>query len=173
LRDVGVGCGSTGIEIVSSGEVGKFLGLSGGVRLTVIFTTARFTLPTLELAARLSNDLVPAVQIIVPRPVPYCLPLKASREIAPLVPPEILEFLETSELDAYILVVLGRTRYAGVLRSLQPRSTVLIGGRRRWYLTREEWLERQCRQQGHEVIFVDADSGWRRNQNFAPFTDAG
>ena len=122
----------------------------------MIFTTVHFTLPVLEVISRLGSDLALALEIIVPRPLPYSLPLNPTREIAPLVPLEIGDFLQQSGLEASILVMLCRTKYAEVPQSLRQHSTVLIGGRRRWYLSSEEQLERLCRARGHEVVFVEA-----------------
>jgi hypothetical protein len=44
-----------------------------------------------------------------------------------------------------------------LLAVLKPRSLVVIGGRRRWWPTREERLAKKLRGAGHEVIFAELE----------------
>jgi hypothetical protein len=58
---------------------------------------------------------------------------------------------------------------SGVQRLLRRRSLIVIGGRRHWWASRAEKLERVLRDLGHHVIFIDVVQEQNRisqNNNF-------
>ena len=52
-------------------------------------------------------------------------------------------------------VYLCRDRNQTIRQALIPNSIVVIGSRKRWWPTREQWLASLLRRDGHQVIVLD------------------
>ncbi len=128
----------------------------GKLELTVLFTGLSFTLQALEKANALAQDLHARIRLLVPQVVPY--PLSLER------PPVLLEFNEhrfralvaDQPIETRVEIFLCRDLHGLLAEILPNRSTVLIGGRKRWWRTQEERLARRLCRQGHEAILVGA-----------------
>ena len=130
---------------------------ASGLSLTVLFTTATATLRALWRGEELANELGARIRILVPHVVPYPLPLDR-----PQVDPEfkIRPLRSVSIADAVgirIDVLLCRDPSIAIAQSLSSQSVVLIGGRERWWPTREKRLAKFLIFAGHHVIWVPAD----------------
>jgi hypothetical protein len=68
-----------------------------------------------------------------------------------LVPPSCAH-----EEQAKVRICLCHDLEGDLQRVLRRRALVLIGGRRHWWPTSEERLEKALRRLGHHVIFIDA-----------------
>jgi hypothetical protein len=141
--------------------------LPSGARLcvTVIATTAEGTTSALNEARRLARDLDAHTTLLKIEVVPLRFPLDK--------PPVSLDFsikqqcslvLRSSarEEDVTIRTCLCRDQDACLRSALRRRALVVIGGRRHWWMGREERLERALHRLGHHVIFVEVDHkpGW-------------
>jgi hypothetical protein len=105
-----------------------------------LFTQTRQRRLPLYLAAEVADHLGATIRILVPQIVPYpCL-----LEFLPVDPVFRIKDLITTavggSVDTYIDVRLCRDAYQGITQSLSPESIILIGGRKRWWLTREQRL---------------------------------
>ena len=97
------------------------------------------------------------ITIVVPQVVPYPLPLTS--------PPVLLDFNERrfhviaseSPVETRVRLYLCRDRGRRSGNVLAPRSLVVVGGRKRWWPTREKRLARWLRRAGHEVIFTETE----------------
>ena len=147
--------------------------LSSGTRLcvTVIATTAEGTTCALNEASRLARDLDAHITLLKIEVVPLRFPLDK--------PPVSLDFtikqqcslvLRSSarEEDVTIRTCLCRDQDAYLRSALRRRALIVIGGRRPWWISREERLKRALHRLGHHVIFVDVDhmSDWSSQTNF-------
>jgi hypothetical protein len=127
--------------------------------VAVVFTTAAATVPALEKAGALAASLRARISLLVAQIVPYPRPVES--------PPVPIDFNESrfreiaaeSAVETTVQIYLCRDRLETLKTVLAPRSLVVIGGRRRWWPTREKALARQLRRAGHHVVFTEMERG--------------
>jgi hypothetical protein len=130
------------------------LGGNPGLNIFVVFTSTVSTIAALKKAGGLAENLGAKVTMIVPQIVPYPLPLTS--------PPVLLDFQEKrfseiaaqSPVETRVQIYLCRDDIELLERVLKPHSLVVIGGRRKWWPTKETRLARKMQGQ-HEVIFTE------------------
>jgi hypothetical protein len=127
------------------------------LKITVIFTSVEATVAALKAAASLAASLSAQITLLVPQVVPYPAPLAT--------PPVLVEFSERkfrvlasqSPVPTRVQIYLCRDALDTLKAALTPHSTIVLGGRRRWWATKEERLARRLRKFGHEVIFAETE----------------
>ena len=130
---------------------------SNELEINVIFTDHQGTLSALRTAGVLAYQLQAHINLLVPRVVPYAFPLAS--------PPVSIRFTERRLLDLAhrgaqgpmaisVQVYLCRDRRLCLLEALKPQSLVVVGGRARWWPTKETKLARMLQFVGHQVIFA-------------------
>src|SRR5262249_15286288 len=127
-----------------------------GLEIVVIFTSVNATTVALNRAAKLAESLDARITLVVPQVVPFPLPLTS-----PPVHPEFQErrfrdIVAGSPVDIRVQLYFCRDEVETLKRVLTPHSLVVIGGRKRWWATREQRLAQKL-QSGHEVIFAQAE----------------
>jgi hypothetical protein len=144
---------SSGVDRVSHAS-----SLDPKLCVTVLATTPEGTKAALNAATWLAKDLEARVTLLAMQVVPNLLPVDK--------PPVSLDFTTkqqqslvlasgAKEEDVDIRICVCRDRDSGLLRALRRRTLVVIGGKRHWWLSSEERLERSLRRLGHHVIFID------------------
>ena len=123
--------------------------------IAVIFTSASATLAALEEADVLARGLSANITVIAAQVVPYPLPLDSPAVSMKFRESSIRQVVLQSPLPAAIRIYLCRDAATAVLNALRPASLVVIGGKRRWWATREASLARRLRNAGHIVIFKE------------------
>jgi hypothetical protein len=127
------------------------------LQVAVVFTSPAATIAAVRKAGVLARPLNARISLLVPQVVPYPAALET--------PPVLLDFSENclrqiaaqSPVPTEVHIYLCRDA-AGTLQSvLAPRSLVVIGGRKRWWATREQKLARNLVRSGHEVIFIETE----------------
>jgi hypothetical protein len=127
------------------------------LEINVIFTDHQGTLSALRTAGALAHQLQAHINLLVPRVVPYAFPLAS--------PPVSIQFTERRLLDLArqgaqgpvvisVQLYLCRDRRLCLLEALNPQSLVVVGGRERWWPTKETKLARMLQFAGHQVIFA-------------------
>ncbi len=127
------------------------------LNITVVFTSVEATLAALKEAGALASSLGARITLLVPQVVPYPLPLET--------PPILIDFNEKrfrviaseSPVDTSARIYLCRDRFETLASVLSPGSLVVLGGRKRWWPTREESLASKLRRVGHEVVFKEME----------------
>jgi len=125
--------------------------------IAVVFTSVESTLAALKEAGNLASSLGARIKLIVPQVVAYPLPLET--------PPVLVEFNENrfrvmasqSPVETSVHIYLCRDRFETLASVLSPRSIVVLGGRKRWWPTREKSLASKLRKAGHEVVFKETE----------------
>jgi hypothetical protein len=129
-----------------------------GLNVSVVFTSVESTLAALKEAGTLASSLGARITLLVPQVVPYPLPLET--------PPVLVEFNEKrfhviasqSPVETNVHIYLCRDKIQTLISVLNPRSIVVLGGRKRWWWpTRDQALARGLRRAGHEVIFKEME----------------
>jgi hypothetical protein len=153
------------------------LTLHSPLNVTVIATTERGTTAALDEARRLAQDLNARITLLKIEVVPTRFPLdKSPVSLDATTRRQCSLALESSsiEQDVTIRSCLCRDRDFSLQRIFRRRALIVIGGRRHWWLSREEKLEKVLRSMGHHVIFVELDSkaNWtRQGGSSAAFRD--
>jgi hypothetical protein len=127
------------------------------LNIAVVFTSIEATLAALKEAGTLASSLGARITLLVPQVVPYPLPLE--------IPPVLIEFNERrfrliasqNPVETSVRIYLCRDGLATLTNVLNPGSIVVIGGRKRWWPTREKKLARQLHRAGHEVFFKETE----------------
>jgi hypothetical protein len=127
------------------------------LNIAVIFTSVGATIAALKRAGTMAESLGARITLVVPQIVPYPLPLTS--------PPVLLEFQEKrfrniaseSPIDISVHLYLCRDELETLKTVLKPHSLVVIGGRKRFWLTREKSMARKLRRSGHDVIFTETE----------------
>jgi hypothetical protein len=131
-------------------------GRESRLNLVVIFTSLDATVAALKKAGALAESLGARITLVVIQLVPYPLPLTS--------PPVLLDFQEKRfrdiataiPVEIRVQLYLCRDVFETLDKVVQPHSLVVIGGRKRWWPTREKRLARKL-QSAHQVIFTEAD----------------
>jgi hypothetical protein len=123
----------------------------------VVFTSAQSTLTALKKAGTLASSMGARITLLVPQVVPYPLPLES--------PPVLLDWNEKrfrvianeSRVETTIRIYLCRDPLEALISVLGAGSVVVLGGRKRWWPTKETRLARKLRKSGHEVILTETE----------------
>lgn len=127
--------------------------------VNVVRTDDSGTQAALNEAAALARGLDARIRLIAPIAVPYRQPLETPPVPASFYESKLGEAARRVGVDARVEIYLCRDTDALLSAVLPHRAVVVLGGRRRWWPTREEALARRLRRLGHEVIFVDSAKG--------------
>ena len=128
-----------------------------GLNVTVVFTSVEATLVALKEAGALASSLGARITLLVPQVVPYPLPLET--------PPVLIDFnmkrfrviASQSPVETSVQIYLCRDKFETLASVLSPGSVVVLGGRKRWWPTREKSLARKLHAVGHEVVFKETE----------------
>lgn len=124
------------------------------LEVTVLYTGLPSTLSALHKAAELARGLNARIRLLVAQVVPYPLSLEN--------PPVLIEFNErrfhavatAQAIETNVEIFLCRD-VDGLLSKVLPHgSSVVIGGRKRWWPTSEARMARRLRRQGYETILA-------------------
>jgi len=127
------------------------------LNIAVVFTSVDSTLAALKEAGTLAQSLGAQITLLVPQVVPYPLPLES--------PPVLVDFNEKrfhviasqSPVETKVCICLCRDQIETLRAVLRPGSIVVVGGRKRWWPTREARMADKLRKAGHEVLFKETE----------------
>jgi len=109
------------------------------------------------MASRLSANLGARPKVLMLYAVPYTLPLEK-----PVVPTDFLEeqirsLARESPTEFTARIYLCREPRWTLRELFPPHSVIVVAGKKRWWLTKEQRWARLLRKEGHEVIFVNSE----------------
>jgi len=126
------------------------------LNIVVIFTSSSATIAALMRAGSLAKSLNADIKLVVPQVVPFPLPLTSPPVLLDFQESRFREIAEGSPVEIRVHLYLCRDKLETLKEVLQPRSLVVVGGRKRVWPTREERLARRLRRAGHDVIFTES-----------------
>lgn len=140
----------------------KFIGVpanSGESRLniSVVFTNESGTQKALNKAAALADQLGGRITLVVPEVVSYQLPLNEPPVRREWNEKHFRNLVSRIPVETNVRFYLCRDRNETLAKVLGPRTIVVIGAARRWWLSAERRLARRLRRLGHEVILTEME----------------
>lgn len=125
--------------------------------VNVAFTTPKGTLAAIREASRLTKDLHGSIRVILPLVVPYPLDLSHPQVNPEFAARPFRHLYTATEASLQFEIVRCREAAHAYTLTLAPNSTVVLGGPRRWWPTRETRLARSLTCKGHNVLFVSLE----------------
>lgn len=125
--------------------------------INVAYTTPNGTLGALREAARLTAGMDANIRVIVPRVVPYPLELNQPQVNPECMAQHFRRLCVKTGADLRFEIVLCREVAHAYSVALDRNSVVIVGGRNRWWPTRETRLARSLTCKGHNVLFVNVE----------------
>lgn len=133
-------------------------GASGSrLNVTVLFTSVEGTMAALRTAGTLAGKLGGRITIVVPEVVPYHLPIQEPAVSREWNEKRFRVLAAESAVETSVRFYLCRDEDEMLTKKLKPRSLVVLGGKKRWWPTRERRLARRLRSLGHEVILAETE----------------
>jgi hypothetical protein len=134
----------------------RIAGDPGGRRLEigVIVTNRDATLAALKTAAQLAVDLDAQIRLLAIQVVPYPAPLDSPPVRIAFTARCMRSLAEAVTSRISIEVYLCRDARQTLRDCLNPQSLLVIGGRRRWWPTREQRLARWLEKLGQQVVLA-------------------
>jgi len=125
-------------------------------QIIVVFTTHAETVAALKLASRLSANLGKRPQVLMLYDVPYTLPLEERALPEGFFENQLRTLKRDSPQEVSLRICL--CRHPGqILRQVLPSDAlIVIGGKKRWWPTRERRLASSLRKAGYEVVFAES-----------------
>ena len=125
------------------------------LEVSVIFTNVAGTEAALEMAKRLAKELGARVQLLMPYEVPYALHLEEPQVPAEFLATRLRDLATHAGMEIDANLYLCRDRVRTLRHVLRPNSLVIVGGKKRWWPTPEQRMERALSQDGHIVVFTE------------------
>jgi hypothetical protein len=131
--------------------------LNPKLEVNVIHTRLPGTALTLNTAMGLARGLGARVIVHMAQVIPYPLALKSPPVSVQFAERQLLALAGEQLVETRIQMYLCRDLTETIRRILKPDSLVVIGGRERWWPTREQRLAGILQRDGHHVILTHAD----------------
>lgn len=128
---------------------------ASALAVEVIYTTDTGTRGALAKAWALAQGLSAHVRLIFTYAVPYALPLTEPSVSLPFLQDKLASLTNGFSGEASVDIYLCREPLPVLEEVLPPSSLVVMGGRKRWWRTKEQQLEKQLKKLGHRVIFAE------------------
>ena len=128
---------------------------AGRFELAVVFTSFDATIAALKMAGALASGLSAHITLVVAQAVPYPLSLEDPPVLLDFIRPRLGQIASDSPVETTIRHYLCRDRLVTLTAVLKRSSIVVIGGRKKWWPTREKILARRLRRFGHDVILTE------------------
>jgi len=129
-----------------------------GLEVTVVHTTREGTLAALRSAGNLAKDLGARLALVAPLAVPFRLPLDRPTISTEFIQARHEALIAEADLggeNVDIQIWICRDPKEALGQILAPGSLVVVGGKRRWYVSQEQRLGKFLGRLGHHVLFVD------------------
>ena len=124
------------------------------LEVNVVFTKPEATLAALKTARDLARGLSAQIRLLVMLVVPYPLSLDRPPVSVAFAARRAKSLASKAATDMRIELYLCREWRQTLQVLLKPGSTLVIGGKKRWWPTPERRLARWLKASGHQVILT-------------------
>ena len=129
------------------------------LQIQLVFTGFATAKAALAAAGQYARDLGARITILAAQVVPYPLPLEKPPVDVALLERGLGVLAAAQPLEIAIQIYLCRDRWEAIRNALPRESTVIIGGRRRWWRpSTEQRFAGVLRRDGHRVIFLNLEA---------------
>lgn len=131
--------------------------LRAPLEVNVLFTTEKHARDALKAAGTLAQNLNAHLNLVAVKEVPLGFPLDRPPVAIPFTRQCLFDLASQGfqgPLETTVRLYYCRNRLQGLLQALKPKSLVVIGGSKPWWLTKQSRIARILRSQGHRVIFA-------------------
>jgi hypothetical protein len=129
---------------------------TAALAVDVIYTTGQGTHLALKKAWALAQDLRAHVRLVYIYAVPYTLPLTKPAVPLAFLQDKLEKLASGFSGEASVQIFLCRETLQTLEDVLPQASLVVLGGRRRWWPSKAQRLERRLQRLGHQVVFAEA-----------------
>jgi hypothetical protein len=126
------------------------------LNIAVVFTSVQATLLALKEAGILASSLGARITLMACQVVPYPLALGNPPVQSDFNEKRFRIIASEGSVETIVRICLCRDPFEALTRALSPFSLIVLGGRKRWWPTREKTLVRRLRRAGHEVLFIES-----------------
>jgi hypothetical protein len=130
---------------------------AGRLKVMVVFTTVEGTLSALDSAARLAQNLLAEIRLVIVEEVYFRYPLDRSPVSPTFLHRLCLALIESANLDpgeVRVEIHYCRNRMKCLQVRLRERSLVVIGAKRTGWALPERRLHTALARQGHDAILI-------------------
>ncbi len=127
------------------------------LEVNLVYTRLPGAAKSLDVACGLARGLGARVTVHVAQVIPYPLELKSPQVPVQFAEQQLLDIAGEQPVETSIRIYLCRDLTETIRQVLKPDSVVIVGGRKRWWPTRERKLAVALRRDGHRVILSYAD----------------
>lgn len=131
--------------------------LNPDLEVNLVYTHLPAAVKFLDVACGLAQGLGARVTVHVAQVIPYPLELKSPPVPVRFLEQQLLALAGEQPVETNIRIYLCRDLMETIRQVLKPDSVVIVGGRKRWWPTREHALAAALRRDGHRVILSYAD----------------
>src|ERR1019366_5333473 len=143
------------ILVPATGQPSRTPEVGQRLNIAVVFTSVDSTLAALQEAGNLANSLGARITLVVPQMVPYPLPLESPPVLVESNDNRFRVMASARPVETSVQIYLCRDRFQTLTQVLNAGSIVVLGGRKKWWATKDELLARQLRRAGYEVLFKE------------------
>ncbi len=122
----------------------------------VMYTTDSGTRGALKQAWALAQDLGAHVRLVFIYEVPYTLPLAAPAVSLPFLQEKLVKLAGDFSGEASVHIFLCRDASRALQDVFPETSLVVLGGKKHWWRSHAQRLERRIRKLGHQVVFAES-----------------
>ena len=126
------------------------------LHVNVLYTTPLGTLAALKVASRLGASLGARPRVLMLYSVPYALPLEKPAVATDFLEEQIRSLARESTTDFTARIYVCREPRLTLRGLFSPHSVIVLAGRKRWWLTKEQRWARLLKRSGHEFIFLNS-----------------
>jgi hypothetical protein len=124
------------------------------LEVVVPYTTPALAAEALSTAVELARGFDAVVTLIAVHVLPYPAPLECQEGIRQKMEAQLAAIARTTSATVRVKLVFARNRTDAYLGILPRRSLIVVGGRKRWWRTKEELFARKLAAAGHSVALV-------------------
>jgi hypothetical protein len=144
-------------EFPGSTSPGATFSSDGPLEMALLFTSAEATVNALERTASLLAGLNARIDLIAVQTVPYTLALNNPPVSVPFNEQRLQDIASESTIEMAVHLYICRCPFETLTSVLKPGSVLIVGTRKRWWLTWERRLARKLESAGFRILVLEVN----------------